>query len=107
MALRHALTKQDDLYAVVVLDKVGELEVLFSNDGSLPGQPIIQKLWDTEGHEYSGVEAIELLKQDDYDGLYQDIMQATYSRGDNFRLSPEELEEEGKQLRGGSLGSAA
>lgn len=107
MALRNALAKEQDVYAVQQLDKTGELDALFSNDGSLPGRPLIEKLWDLEGHEYSGAAAIELLKQDEYDGLYQDIMRATYSQGDNFGLSPEELEEEGKRLRGGSSGSAA
>lgn len=107
MALRNALVKQKDHYAVAQIDKAGELEVLFSVDGSLPGKPFVEKMWDLEGHEYSGAEAIELLKQDEYDSLYQDIMQATYARGDNFGLSPEELEEEGKQLLYGSRGSAA
>lgn len=107
MALRNALAKDQDVYAVQQLDKAGELEVLFANDGTLTGKPIIEKLWDLDGHEYDGTDAIELLKQDEYDGLYQDIMRATYSQGDNFSLSPEELEEEGKRLRGGSSGSAA
>ncbi len=107
MALRNALAKEQDIYAVQQLDKAGELEVLFANDGTLLGKPFVEKLWDLEGHEYSGAAAIELLKQDEYDGLYQDIVRATYSQGDNFGLSPEELEEEGKRLRGGSSGSAA
>jgi hypothetical protein len=107
IALRNALAKEQDIYAVQHLDKAGELEVLFSSDGSLPGKPFVEVLWDLEGHEYSGANAIDLLKQDEYDGLYQDIVKATYSQGDNFGLSPEELEEEGKRLRGGSFGSAA
>jgi hypothetical protein len=106
MALRNALSKEQDIYAVVQLDKTGELDVLFSDDGSLPGKPFVEKLWDLEGHEYFGAEAIDLLKQDEYNGLYDDIMKATFSQGDNFGLSPEELEEEGKRLRGGSSGSA-
>ena len=107
MALRSALAKNEDYYGVVQLDKETDLKVWFSTDKDIPGNVFVEKLWDLDGHEYFGAEAIELLKQDEYNSVFQWITRATDPLGDNFGLSSEELEEEGKRLRGGSSGSAA